>query len=388
MFLRKEKQKPLVSIIVPCFNSAAFIRDTLDSVLNQTYSNWECIVVNDGSTDNSEKIVDQYILKDKRFKCIHQVNQGLSSARNTGIINANGEYLNFLDSDDLLLPQMLEKLTKRLINDNTIGVAYCGSMLSDITLKHKKHIKRNYFEGQLFFKLAHRNIFACHSIVIRRKILQTIGYFDTTLFSCEDWDLWLRVAKAEISFGAVKEDLVIYRMRPFSMSRNAEIFLESGLRVIQSVHNNKVSISEEKLMTCNTCSGERARVDFIIKCLAISIIQNKSEEAVQMLKKYGTKQNLLIRPIDFRFFLHSIRNASGNINEQDELTLQKISLPLFQFLVQVELLTTQVGFAFQTMLHIIQGDYYLRNKVINRSNGRDLLNSSFRLLATKILNKN
>jgi glycosyltransferase involved in cell wall biosynthesis len=357
-------------------------------MLQQTYQNWECVVVNDGSTDGSQQIIDQYVHKDKRFMYVYQSNQGLSSARNTGIKHSNGKYLNFLDSDDLLLPQMLEKLVSRLERDSNIGVAYCGSILSNSTLERKHYAKRKYPEGHMFFKLAHRNPFACHTIVIKREILQTVGYFDTSLFSCEDWDLWLRVAKAGVLFGTVKENLVIYRMRPFSMSRNAEVFLSTGLRVIQSAHTSQASITGEASMTCSKCSGKQARVDFLTRCLAISIVQNKVEEALYLLKKFGIEQDLLIRPIDFRFFLHSIRNASGTIDEPEELIIQQVSNPLLQFLVQVEVVSAQIGFAFQTILQIIQGDNYLRNKVVNRSNGRDLLNASVNLLATRLLNKN
>ena len=92
----------LVSIVIPCYNYGSFISQTLDCLLTQSYQNWEAIIIDDGSTDNTRQVVDGYLRKDPRFIYIYQLNQGLSASRNTGLNNANGSYVQFLDADDLL----------------------------------------------------------------------------------------------------------------------------------------------------------------------------------------------------------------------------------------------------------------------------------------------
>ena len=93
-----------VSIIVPCYNQAAYLAETLDSVLDQTYQHWECVIVNDGSPDNAEEIANEYVAKDNRFKYLWEKNEGPSQARNFGILNSDGKYVLPLDADDLVAP--------------------------------------------------------------------------------------------------------------------------------------------------------------------------------------------------------------------------------------------------------------------------------------------
>ena len=116
----------LVSIIIPCYNLSQYLSETLDSVLAQTYQSWECIIINDGSIDNTEKIAKLYVDKDKRFKYIYQNNQGVSSARNNGIRNSLGIYILPLDADDLIAPQYIEEAVLILNNYNDIKLVHCN----------------------------------------------------------------------------------------------------------------------------------------------------------------------------------------------------------------------------------------------------------------------
>lgn len=116
---------PIISIVVPVFNSKKTLRDCIESILSQTYHNLEIILVDDGSTDGSEKLVDDYAKSDKRVKAIHQKNQGLSGARNTGIKNATGKYITFVDSDDRIEPNMIKVLYETLI-DSRSDIAVCS----------------------------------------------------------------------------------------------------------------------------------------------------------------------------------------------------------------------------------------------------------------------
>ena len=114
----------LISVIVPCFNVEKYLGNCLDTIINQTYRNLEILVINDGSTDNTQKIIDEYVLKDNRIRAFYQENAGLSAARNKGLDNAKGQYYVFVDSDDDILPTMIEELYTILI-DNEADISIC-----------------------------------------------------------------------------------------------------------------------------------------------------------------------------------------------------------------------------------------------------------------------
>ena len=116
---------PLVSVIVPCYNQASFLSDALDSVLAQTYTDWECIIVNDGSTDNTEEVAKTYINKDSRFAYVHKNNGGLPSARNFGISKSSGDFILPLDADDLIGSSYLEKAISRFKSFPETKLVYC-----------------------------------------------------------------------------------------------------------------------------------------------------------------------------------------------------------------------------------------------------------------------
>ena len=119
------RTEPLISVIVPIYNVEQYLENCINSILNQTYRNLEVILVDDGSPDNCGKICDRYSDKDPRIKVIHKLNGGLSDARNKGIDTAEGEYLTFVDSDDTILPEMIDKLYQRIVIDQS-DLAFCG----------------------------------------------------------------------------------------------------------------------------------------------------------------------------------------------------------------------------------------------------------------------
>lgn len=124
--------EPLISVIIPVYNAEKYLRSCLDSVLAQTYKNWEAVCVNDGSTDNSQKILEEYAAKDNRFLIINQENGGGSSSRNRALKNINGQFVAFLDNDDLYHPQYLEILYTNL--QNTHADISCCSYLKMVIL--------------------------------------------------------------------------------------------------------------------------------------------------------------------------------------------------------------------------------------------------------------
>lgn len=120
------KNNPLISIIVPIYNAAKYLPACLDSIINQTYQNLEIILVDDGSTDNSYQIAKDYAKKDPRIKLLHQKNQGLSGARNTGITKSTGTYLTFVDSDDEIKPDFIKKLLSPYQTSKDLSLTVCG----------------------------------------------------------------------------------------------------------------------------------------------------------------------------------------------------------------------------------------------------------------------
>ncbi len=176
---------PLISVIVPCYNQAQYLEECLQSVLDQTYQNWECIIVNDGSPDHTEEIAKRWLEKDNRFRYIYKDNGGLSSARNAGIREAKGEYLFFLDSDDSLNGNLV---FKSLISNLTENIDFICADLQEV---HKESIiKENYFS--VFYNkktiLSGKKILqdllqgkfpiiACNKIIKKNTILENNIYF-------------------------------------------------------------------------------------------------------------------------------------------------------------------------------------------------------------------
>jgi glycosyltransferase involved in cell wall biosynthesis len=204
----------------------------MGSLLNQTFDDFEAIVVNDGSSDETEKWVSQ--IENPKVKLISQENQGLAGARNMGIAHATGEYIAFLDADDLWEPTKLEKQVAVLEENPEVGLVYTWVALVDEQGKFTGRIFKNNAEGDVWNQLTEHNIVECGSVaMVRRSCFETVGVFDQSLRSfVEDWDLWLRIASC-YSFKVIKEPLVYYRQISTSASRNWEAMEQSFRMVIE-----------------------------------------------------------------------------------------------------------------------------------------------------------
>ncbi len=198
---------PLVSVIIPCYNYGKFLSDTLDSVLVQTYSNWECIVVNDGSTDNSEDIGKNYENNDSRFKYIYQKNSGHSAARNTALKASKGKYIQFLDADDMLENEKLN-LQVALMEEN-IGIDLVYSDILGFLDKdpERKLTPSNFFtqplisgKGEaLITNLIPTNFFLPGCVMMKRSVYEKIGNMKAS-YGFEDWEYFFRMAFEGFSF--------------------------------------------------------------------------------------------------------------------------------------------------------------------------------------------
>jgi glycosyltransferase involved in cell wall biosynthesis len=225
---------PKVSVVIPAYNAMSYLPETMATVFQQTYPDFEIIVVNDGSTDNIKEWIAQ--VTDSRVKLVSQENRGLAGARNTGIRESQGEYLAFLDTDDLWEPTKLEKQVKVLDNHPEVGLVYTWVTYVDRQGKSTGRTVNFQFEGNVWSELIQRNLIECGSVaVVRRSCLERVGLFDEQLSSLnvgEDWDMWLRIA-AQYDFKLVKEPLVYYRQLAGSASKNWELVAKSLRAVIE-----------------------------------------------------------------------------------------------------------------------------------------------------------
>uniref|UniRef100_B8HRA8 Glycosyl transferase family 2 n=1 Tax=Cyanothece sp. (strain PCC 7425 / ATCC 29141) TaxID=395961 RepID=B8HRA8_CYAP4 len=221
-----------VSIVIPAFNAADTIAETLQSLLDQTFTNWEAIVVNDGSTDDTVVVVQRFMARDLRIHLFTQENQGLSGARNSGAKLAQGDCVLFLDADDWIFPSHLERLTHRFLADPSLDVVYCGWVHA---LPDREYVLPELptLSGDLFVPFCHYCVSLMSSFLVRRSLVDLVGPFDTSMHcGGEDWDFWQRIARSGARFGLVKEVLVAYRARPNSLSRNGAILLKDSLVVL------------------------------------------------------------------------------------------------------------------------------------------------------------
>ena len=218
---------PLVSVIIPAYNAEKFIKTTLESVLNQTYSHIEVIVVDDGSDDQTLKIVQSIAQQDQRIKLLSQPNLGVAKARNLAIKHCQGELVAPLDADDIWYPLNLEKQVQCLLNsDNSVGLVYAWSVDIDAENFLTGGFHASEYEGNVFLPLLSRNFVANSSAaLIRRTCFEQLGGYnekelkDGDFHGCEDWELYLRIA-TKYQFRVVPEFLIGYRQNLASMSRN------------------------------------------------------------------------------------------------------------------------------------------------------------------------
>jgi len=221
---------PKVSVIIPVYNGAEYVREAVDSALAQCNVNVEVIVVDDGSTDETPTILAGY---GRSIRVLGQRNSGHVKARNNGVKVASGEWLAFLDADDQWLPQ---KLSKQLqVADVNIGMVYTDrENFGDITrVKRTASSSFPLFEGDLFEPLLLGNFVTVSSVIIRREWFDRLGGFDEELSVCEDWDMWLRFSAAGGKAAVCREALTRYRWHAGAMSRNASRMCAGRLKVLQ-----------------------------------------------------------------------------------------------------------------------------------------------------------
>ena len=185
----------LVSIIIPCFNQELYLKECLDSVLDQTYKNWECIIINDGSTDNSEIIANKYVIADSRFQYHYITNSGVSYARNYGISLANGIYILPLDGDDKIGSNYILLAVEIFQKNSETKLVYC---LADMFGNVNQYWPLPLFNYEEFL---FQNTIFCSALYKKSDYLKTSGYDVSMKLGYEDWDFWMQLIN--------KDDIIV-----------------------------------------------------------------------------------------------------------------------------------------------------------------------------------
>jgi glycosyltransferase involved in cell wall biosynthesis len=242
---------PLVSVIIPAYNAANYIRETIESALSQTYSNIEVLVVDDGSTDTTPEIVSHFTHQDPRVSLLQQANAGVAAARNLAISQANGEFIAPLDADDIWYPQKLEKQVNCFAqSDQAVGLVYTWSIFLDENGRQLPYCQSAQAEGNVLIRLILSNLPGnSSSPLIRHSCLKEVGGYDCCYRAlnaqgCEDWDLYLRIAE-KYEFRVVQECLVGYRQAISSMSFNHVSMVKSYKITITSLEQKHPDIPTE-----------------------------------------------------------------------------------------------------------------------------------------------
>jgi len=209
---------PAVTVIIPAYNSERYIRETLDSVLGQTWQDLEVIVVDDGSTDGTRDIV---LACGEPVRLVEQENAGPSPARNRGIREARGEFVAFVDSDDLWTPDKLERQMALFDADERVGLVYCRSQRIDGEGNHLPTTLMEKPVGGVFLPLLYRNHCPTSGVVVRKACLDQCGVFPEDMVWAEDWHLWLRIAR-HYAFQAVQDALALHRMHGAALTEQQE----------------------------------------------------------------------------------------------------------------------------------------------------------------------
>lgn len=239
---RVNLSSPLVSVVIPLFNKEQWISCTLSSVYAQTYVNWECLIINDGSTDRSLESVNRFIQSHPgNWKVINQVNSGQTKSRNLGIEKASGEFIAFLDADDLWLPEKLEMQVKLHLSDPDIGLS-----LTSYAIFHKNQVRGfrvvNYSNPYMmidrWFRLTGFGGLVESTGFIRRETLETFGRYSETFSMTSGLDLCLKIAST-LKIEVLPKPLVLYRLSPGQFHKQEDVLIRD-LEIMTLKHTNNI----------------------------------------------------------------------------------------------------------------------------------------------------
>jgi len=246
-----QNSQPLVTVIVPCYNYAKFLPFTLQSIARQTYGNWECIIINDGSTDDTEAVAMQHANADARFIYLAQHNQGLSGARNSGIKLAKGKYIQLLDADDLIEERKLELQADYLEHHSSVDIVYGDALFfqtdkPDVFLKTRTKGERSNNDlkisgcgKEMISSIARDNFIEVSAPLLKKTVFDKAGLFDIEYRSYEDWRFWFKAAVAGMNFAykPMEGTKTFIRFGHTSLLSNNKHLVKVGIALRRDMHN-------------------------------------------------------------------------------------------------------------------------------------------------------
>jgi len=241
-------QRPFISVIIPTYNSEKFITKTLEKVFSQTYNNYEVIVSDDGSTDNTVDVVRSLFLQNSSRKKALLINkhEGPGAARNKGIKGASGDWVSFLDSDDLWNHNKLERVVEYILNNEGVDLV-CHSLVAIDGSKETFMDPSKYFNNKIdpFLSIYRENSLYTSALTVKKSILYQAGLFDNRLPSSQDYDLWLRLGMInKIKMGFIEEPLSLTIVREGSISTNLERRLKCMLEISRKYYVELKKVSK------------------------------------------------------------------------------------------------------------------------------------------------
>lgn len=278
------KNKELVSIIMPAYNASNYIQESIDSVIAQTYSNWELLIIDDGSTDATSGIIKRNIQKDNRIKLFFQENSNQAIARNLGISKSKGELLAFLDSDDVWLSNKLQ-VTLENFDSEVFDLIFTESFFtSDSVICNSKTQYQTMGVGALHYQgdsglkaFIQRNRIPILTVIVKKKYVIEINNFDSKCVPAEDYDLWMRLLLNGCKFQSIDIPLSIYRVHNKSSTANDKL---ATISVLKLLHKNLTSAKIDKI------GANKFIKSWLVRWINLYFTRQENRNFKKMLKSF------------------------------------------------------------------------------------------------------
>jgi len=237
-------ENPIVSVVIPCYNVASYIGDTIESILSQTYKNIEIVIVDDGSSDDSKQVIEEYRKQNNNIELIVQKNSGVAIARNNGIRHSNGKYIALLDADDLFLNDNINQKVNFLLQHKNFK-----AVISDYYIfnKSQKEIIKilpfiNLLQNILYFE--GEGIAGSSNILLEKEIFYDVGLFNSKLSTSADKHMWIKIF-SKYQIGYISQPLFMYRMHDKQMHKNIPLMAHDWRIILQEIKEKKILLPKD-----------------------------------------------------------------------------------------------------------------------------------------------
>jgi len=237
-------ENPLVSVVIATYNMAQHLPSAVQSILAQTYENIELLIIDDGSSDNTQNVLEPF-LKDSRAIYRRQENKGQAAAKNHGVFEAKGKYIAFLDADDMWVSEKLELQIPVFSKSKAIGIVYAKVMCINESGEHIGIASNNMLRGRLSSQLFVRNNIGFGTSVVKKECFERLGGFNESIRMGIDYDLWLRFS-TQYEFDYVDSPLLYYRIWPGQMSNNCKGRYLNGIQIMKNFLHNFPGVIDKK----------------------------------------------------------------------------------------------------------------------------------------------